>query len=188
MINGDINELAKKVLDKGEFGQLLKVIAGIQNRDRENSLANLVEVLGMTPKRPLYYIADAIYSLPEKRTRDIIRYSADYIDHLIRFTLEDKKFLSKWFRSPLGPNIKKLKKYIDSDLYEHLMLFNRIYTQAKHEFHHDEDKSFFSCEDAVYVIYITKKLAERILPLSERARDYANDGETAHRYCYMEED
>ena len=61
---------------------------------------------------------------------------------------------------------------------------NKVYTDAKHEFHHDIDKSFFTYEDAVYVIYIVKRISEKILPLSERARDYNNQGEMHHRYDY----
>lgn len=174
--------MAEKMLDQKEMIQISKVIGGIKNGDRVNSIKELIGVLGMKPKRPVYYIAAAITELPDHRTRDIIRYSGDYIDHLIRFMLEDKKFLGKWRRKPLGPNIEKLKIYIDSDLHNCLVLFNIIYTQAKHEFNHFEDRSLFDLEDAVHVIYITKKIAEKILPLSERARDYNNEGETFYRY------
>ena len=77
-----------------------------------------MNVLGEKPKRPLYYTTHAIRHLPDHGVRDIIRYVGDYIDHLVRFALEDKKFLAKWFCSPLGPNIKKLEIYINTNLYD----------------------------------------------------------------------
>ncbi len=181
-MNADIEELSRKVLNGKELEKVNETITRIENGDKSNALIELIRVLGTRPKRPLYYISHSISELPKYGTRDIIRYSGDYIDHLIRFTLEDKRFLSCWFMRPLGPNIEKLKKYIDTNLYDSLISFNRIYAQSKHVFNHHEDKSFFNFKDAISMIYITKEISKKILPLSARARDYNNDGATAYSY------
>lgn len=176
MINQNIKDLSEKVLGSEEINKISKIINGITNGNRKDALNELVEVLGRVPKRPLYYIAYEITGLPEYGTRDIIRYSGDYIDQLVKFTLEDKRFLSRLFSSSLGPNIGKLKKFIDSDFYDKLVLFNIIYSQAKHDFNHEEDKSLFNYRDAVYVIFITKKLSGKLVDMSESARDYNSGG------------
>lgn len=182
MINENIQLLSKKLLDKKEIKNIQQIIIDIKSKNKINVLKDLTKVLGIKPKRPLYYVAHEIMGLPKYGTRNTIRYAGDYIDQLVRFTLEDKRFLSQWFQHPLGPNINKLKKYIDLDLYESLSIFNKIYVQAKHEFNHHEDVSLFNYKEAVYMVYITKALSQKILPLSETARDYNNQGETAYHY------
>lgn len=182
MVNKDIKELSEKILDDKEMDKINRVIGGIGSGDKESSLKELAEVLGMMPKRPLYYISHAIFELPGYGTRNVIKYAGDYIDQLVRFTLEDKRFFSRWFSRPLGANIEKLKKYINIDLYNDLLAFNKIYAQAKHVYNHDEDKSFFNYKDAVNFIYISKEMSQKLLPLSGRAREYNNGGEIGHDY------
>lgn len=182
MINKNIEKLSDSILDNKEIERISIIIQKLKTVDKEKTIRELIEFVGIVPKRPLYYVAIDIKNLPSHGTRNIIRYLGDYIDQLVRFTLEDKKFLAQWFLKPLGPNIQKLKKYIDVDFYELLKLFNIIYTQAKHDFEHYEDKSLFNYKDAVYMIFITKKLASRLLDISERARDYNNHGKTFYKY------
>lgn len=172
MIDQNIKELSGKVLDNEDLKEINRIIDGVKNGDKESALKELAEVLGMRPKRPLYYIYYEIVHLPKYGARNIIRYSGDYIDQLVRFTLEDRRFLSRWFKSPLGHNVNKLKKYINPDFYNCLILFNKIYAQAKHEFNHHEDKSLFNFKDTAYMIFITKKISQKILLLSERAMHY----------------
>lgn len=182
MMNYEINKLAKRLFDDNKIRIIEKMVNRVNGEEKDVALKELSEFVGTKPKRPLYYVFHSILGLPEYGTRDIIRYLGDYIDQLVRFTLEDKRFLSRWFLSPLGPNINKLKKHIDKDLYDNLILFNKIYTQAKHDFIHNEDKSLFTYIDAIYMIFITKELSLSLLPLSEHARDYNNHGKTFNRY------
>lgn len=186
MINDDILELSEKLFDDEKIRIIEKIVSRVNGAEKDFALNELVEFVGMIPKRPLYYVSHSILELPEHGTRNIIRYLGDYIDQLVRFTLEDKRFLSRWLRSPLGPNIKRLKKYIDNDLFEELSLFNKVYAQAKHEFNHHKDESYFNYTDAIFMIYITKKISEKILPLSERARDYNNHGPVGYNYHPVE--
>lgn len=183
MIDKDIQNLANEVLDKEDMQKIEAIINDFQDlKSVEKAKHELMALIGAVPKRPLYYVVMHMDHLPKHGTRDVIRYLGDYIDQLVRFTLEDKKFLARWFQNPLGPNIEKLKKYIDIKLYNHLKIFNIIYTQAKHDFNHYEDKSLFDYEDVVYVTFIVKKLAAQLLFLSERARDYNSHGKTFYRY------
>lgn len=183
MVINDIKNLADKLLTNKDLVNIVRVIGDFDNPQYiKRAKKELATFVGTMPKRPLYYVVAHIGYLPDFGTRDIVRYLGDYIDQLVRFTLEDKNFTSRWFRRPLGPNIKKLRKYIDSDLHESLSIFNLIYTQAKHDFNHYEDESLFDYKEAIYMIFITKELVNRLLPLSERARDYNNHGETFYRY------
>ncbi|MFA5126406.1 MAG: hypothetical protein WC465_00190 [Patescibacteria group bacterium] len=187
MVAAKIKDLAKKLLAEKDFENILKLIEDFnQPQCRRRARDELMAFVGVVPKRPLYYVVANIIHLPDFGTRDIIRYLGDYIDQIVRFTLEEKNFLSRWSKRPLGPNIIKLKKYIDNDLYECLCLFNLIYTQAKHDFNHYKDESLFDYKDAIYVIFITKRLANRLLPLSEKARDYNNSGKTLYKYDPVE--
>ncbi len=178
----NVIDLSEKILGDAELDEVNFVIIDIAKGDSEEPLNRLAAVLGMKPKRPLYYVAHEISLLPEYGSRNIIRYCGDYIDQLVRFTLEDKRYLSKWFLQPLGSNIRKLRKYIDPGFFEILYAYNEIYVQAKHEFNHREDESLFSYPDAVHVVYITRSIAKRLLTLSECARDYNDQGQTAYRY------
>ena len=182
MVNDDIKKLAYEVLGKEEIDNIHHIIHELTGGNREKVINELIDFVGVKPKRPLYYVAMHIKYLPEHGTRDVIRDLGDYIDQFVKFTLEDKKFLARWYRKPLGPNLEKLKKYIDIDFYQQLKLFNIIYTQAKHDYNHYEDKSWFNYQDVVYMVFITKKLAPKLLAISERARDYNNEGKTFYRY------
>jgi len=178
----EINQLLTLLFTDQEVMEIEKVIEKVKGKDK-NAISELGQVLGTVPKRPLYYIdANIRLGFPDDWHRDIVRYSGDYIDQLVKFTLEDEKYFSKWFKNPLGPNIEKLRKFIDKELYEMLKKFNVIYAASKHEFNHQEDISLFETNEVVYIIYITKKLSEKILLLSETARDYNSHGETFYRY------
>ncbi len=109
MVRQNIKELSQKLLDDAEWDEANSVIIGIAKGDSEAALSSLANVLGMKPKRPLYYIAHEISLLPEYGSRNIVRYCGDYIDQLVRFTLEDKRYMSRWFLHPLGSNVRKLK-------------------------------------------------------------------------------
>jgi len=161
--------------------QIEDLVVRIGNKNAE-AIKELSSVLGRKPKRPLYYVDMHLRYLPEFGSRDIMRYCGDYIDQLVRFTLEDNRYLSKWFLKPLGGNLKLLKKYIKPELHEQLMLFNKTYTSAKHDFNHEEDKCRFNYIDTIHYIFITKHLAEILLPMSERARDYNEHGNTFYSY------
>ncbi len=182
MLNENIEILSEKLFDDEKIESIYKQINLIKSNQREKVLLELSKVLGSKPKRPLYYIQHEISQLPKYGTRNIMRFCGDYIDQLLKFMLEDKKNRIKWFRGPLGKKIRKLQKHLDPKLFDELEECNKIYTNAKHEFHHSIDKSYFNYQDAVFMIYITKDLASKILPLSEGARDYNDHGQNFYRY------
>ena len=184
-MNKHIEILINELIDSETTQQIQLLISGVKNGNLE-AIQTLQNVLGTIPKRPLYYIDHHISCLPEHSTRDIMRYCGDYIDQLVRFTLEDKKYFSKFFSIPLGAKADKLKKFIDKELYSNIKDFNVVYTQAKHDFNHNADVSKFNVTDVVNYIFITKILAEKIVVLSESARDYNNQGNTAYLYNPIE--
>lgn len=166
-----VEKLSKGVLSKSEIISVNKIIYDIEEGSKREALQILANVLGQKPKRPLYYIYDYIFELPERHSRDIIRYLGDYIGKLVNCFLSDKGFISKL---SLGPRVKKMKKYVDEDFYNVLELFNEVYVDAKHEFDYEKDRSIFNYIDTVYMVYIAKNIADKIIPLSKPAQDYIN--------------
>lgn len=166
-----IKKLSESVLDENEMIGVEKIIYNIEKSDREEALQILANVLGMKPKRPLYYIYYNIFDLPERHSRDIIRYLGDYIGKLVNCFLSDKGFINNL---SLGPQTKQMKKYVDEDFYNILELFNKVYVSAKHKFDYEKDRSIFNYIDAVYMVYITKNIADKIITLSKFAQDYIN--------------
>jgi hypothetical protein len=83
----NVLELSKLILSKGDIIIANEIINNIENNNRIKALEKLAKVLGFIPKRPLYYIYHSVLELPKYGTRDIVRYSGDYIDQLIGFSL-----------------------------------------------------------------------------------------------------
>jgi hypothetical protein len=78
-------DLAKDVLSPLEFEDAEEVafkFIGNKTRKRE-AIWRLMELVGSTPKRPLYYTQNELGYLP-RWTRPGIRYLGDYIDLLVK--------------------------------------------------------------------------------------------------------
>jgi hypothetical protein len=176
-INPRIQNLAKEVLNEDERKHAENIAETLLlDGHRDHAVKALQDLIGRTPKRPVYYLNNEIDHLPEE-TRDVIRYAGDYIDQLIKHCAHDK---GKWrflaYHSSLGPNLKRLNKILPESLLFILTKYNNfIYVQAKHSWDIGSRPHLFSSKDAVFVCFITKKLAEQIIAVSSEAKIYSEN-------------
>jgi len=176
-INPKIQNLAKEVLNENERKHAENIAEILLWEEyREHAIEALHNLIGTIPKRPVYYLNNEINHLPEE-TRDVIRYAGDYIDQLIKHCAHDK---AKWrflaYHSSLGLNLKRLNKILPESLLSILTKYNNfIYVQAKHSWEVGSRPHLFSSKDAVFVCFITKKLAEQIINISKEAKNYSED-------------
>jgi hypothetical protein len=174
-IRYDISELAKLVLIDEEIEEatdLSDCLNDIKEK-RDCALSILKNKIGTRPKRPVFYLNCRINFLPEE-TRDVVRYAGDYIDQLIKCLASEKGvfgFLSEY--SSLGNNIKRARTILDPKILDALEKYNKlIYVPAKHDFNVGDRPHLFSNKEAVFILFITQKLAKEIINLSENAKNY----------------
>ncbi len=176
-IDPSIEDLAEEVLNREEIKHAENIAETLLlNEHRAHATRALQNLIGTAPKRPVYYLNNVIRYLPEE-TRDVIRYAGDYIDQLVKHCAHEK---GKWrllaYRSSLGPNLKRLNKALPEKLLSTLIKYNNfIYVPAKHKWNIGDRPHLFSSRDAVFVCFITKKLAGQIIDISSEAKMYSEN-------------
>jgi hypothetical protein len=177
-VDPNVQDLAEEILNESEIKQAENIAEILLwEAHRNHAVEALQDLIGRTPKRPVYYLNNEIRHLPEE-TRDVIRYAGDYIDQLIKHCAHDK---GKWrffaYHSSLGPNLKRLKKVLPEKLLSVLTKYNNfIYVQAKHSWDVGSRPHLFSSKDAVFICFVTKKLSKQIVAISPRAKVYSENG------------
>lgn len=175
-IDPNIEDIAEKILSDEEICNAKRIAELLLlMKHKEHAIQALKDLIGTKPKRPVYYLYERVNYLPE-HTRDVMRYAGDYIDQLIKHCAHEKgdwRFMA--YRRSLGPNLKYLKKVLDSSLYNVLTKYNTIYVQAKHEWNVRNRPHLFSSKDAVFTCFITKKLSEQIISISPEAKLYSEN-------------
>ena len=176
-IDSNVEDIAEEILDKEEIKQAQDITETLLcNKHKSHAIKSLKDLIGMMPKRPVYYLNNKISYLPEE-TRDVIRYAGDYIDQLIKHCAHEKgswRFLA--YRGSLGSNLKRLSKFLPRPLLSVLTRYNKfIYVQAKHKWDVGGKPHLFSSKDAVFICFITKKLAEQIITISSEAKLYTEN-------------
>ncbi len=188
-IRSEILSLAEDILNNKEIegANLLSEMLLGNKEKRMHAIAHIRELIGTSPKRPVYYWNHEIIGLPSQ-TRHVIRYAGDYIDQIIKYCSYEKgDFLIFKFRGlhrSLGQNLNRLKKVIPPKLIEQLTRFNEIiYVPAKHEWNVDENRPhLFSAKEAVFVCFIVKRLAGQIAPFSKASQIYNANGQVDYYY------
>jgi len=176
-IDPNIQDLAEEVLSEQEIRQAENIAETLLwDGHRDHAVKALQNLIGRTPKRPVYYLNNEISHLPGE-TRDVIRYAGDYIDQLIKHCTHDK---GKWrflaYRGSLGSNLKRLNKILPESFLSILTRYNNfIYVQAKHGWNVGSRPHLFSSRDAVFVCFITKKIAEQVIAISPEAKIYSEN-------------
>jgi len=176
-IDPNVEDIAEEVLSEKEIERAENISETLLWDEHKNHATGaLQDLIGTKPKRPVYYLNNEIRHLPEE-TRDVIRYAGDYIDQLIKHFAHEKgrwRFLA--YHSSLGPNLKRLNKVLPEKLLSVLAKYNNfIYVQAKHKWDVGSRPHLFSSKDAVFVCFITKKLAEQIIAISSEAKMYSEN-------------
>lgn len=175
----EIVSLAKKTLTTQEYREAENLAIELTGTKRKRELARdrLIEIVRPPPKRPLYYAQDEVLYLPH-HTRDTLRYLGDFIDMLVKSAVYEKTRDTHVFRLSLGPAIGKFETcWPDSKgLAGLLRKYNRfLYRGAKHDFELPAGRRMhrFTSREVVLTIFITMKLADKIIaisPVAERAR------------------
>lgn len=174
----EIIQLARDILTEEKYQDAENVARMIlsSKRSREIGIAKLKLEIGNHPTRPLWYLWPLLSGLP-RYTRDSIRYSGDYLDLLVK-ELTYEKLNGNARKCSLRANAKKIKKIPDLlELANELVRYcDFLYTPGKHDFSRPPGRSHrFTSREVVLTVYITAELGNRILLVSENAREAVED-------------
>lgn len=191
----DFIEIAPEIL---LFGQKVLTIDQLKFADelafdlaipkkRRGVIKVLQKEVGSKPNRPLYYVEYHLTHLP-RWTRDSMRYLGDYIDQLMKFLTSEKLEHGGYLARSLGYNLNKLrnKNILPQNLINQLYDFNSsLYVPAKHDFDVKNRSHRFTSKEVVYACFITMVLGKKLISLSERAKEYAE--QRTHEYYTYDE-
>ena len=165
ILDEDILSLAQILLpEKIELADKLSEDLCNGKKTRERARIYLMNMVKPPPKRPLYYCHYEIRHLP-RWTRNVVRYLGDYIDLLERMAL--KKFIKGNYKPGKSPKLvrNRLKKFISEQLFNEIEEYDRLFWRpSKHDFNVNESmkRNRFTSREAVYCIFITLELANKI--------------------------
>jgi len=175
-INADIFALAEELLsaDEIQYAEELSINL-LKKSTRLSAQTALKKMLGFRPKRPIYYVNVEIARLPHW-TRYPIENLGHFVDTMVKCVVTEKLATTKYNEQPLGPNLHRLKNKIPDDLFSVIEKFNLlIYRPAKHDFNVIYRSHRFTSKEVVFTIFITLKLKEKFIGISNEVRDYCED-------------
>jgi len=177
-VSPEIRELGEKVLSAEQVKVAEQTVLDLskKGKSRNAAKARLILHLGMTPKRPLFYLNTMYLDYLPRCTRDSMRYLGDYVDLLLKAAVSEMSAGAK--KAPFGSNIARGRDLLSTELHEKLTKFNlHVYQPAKHDFSplKGDRKHRFTAGEVVFAVYIAKQLATEITTLSARAQRVAND-------------
>ena len=177
----EILALAKELLPKDTYLEAERMANMLtqSKSDKAAARAQLISVLPPPPKRPIYYLAREIRSLP-RWTRNAMRFLGDYVDMLAKAAVYEVLSDRDLFGKAFGPTISKFRVAYpkENTLADYLSRYNKfLYRDAKHDMTLPvaRREHRFTSREVVLCIYISKELARRIISLSELARKVNND-------------
>lgn len=160
----EIMELAGQVLSEADFNraQNLSVMLVSSKSVKESAIEELVNLVGSSPKRPMYYAQYEIRFLP-RWTRDAIRYFGDYVDLVSKHLLYELSKAPGSGNTPLGVTIKMLedRKALPDNVIAWLKTYNVfLYRPGKHDFRLPEGRKMhrFTSQEVVLTAFVTLKL------------------------------
>lgn len=175
-INDEILALAKELLSIDEIQNAEDLSLNLSKKStRLSAQTTLKKMLGVRPKRPIYYAHNEISHLPHW-TRYTVENLGHFVDTMVKCVVAEKFATSKFNEQPLGPNLYRLKNRIPDDLFSVLEKFNLlIYRPAKHDFNVINRSHRFTSKEVVFTIFITLKLKEKLIEISNEVKDYCED-------------
>ena len=173
-IDSEIMTLAEELLSVEDIQKAEELSLALTNKStRENAIRTLKKIVGDRPKRPLYYVNNDLNALP-RWTRHTVEDIGHFIDQLVKCLAIEKMSKPNCGIKPLGTNLNMIQNIIPYDLYSELDKYNKLlYVPAKHDFSVKNRSHRFTCKEAVFSIFISLKLKEKIIDISEEARSYA---------------
>ena len=176
-IDKNIQNLADEILSKSELEIGNQISEGLvsSKKKKEWARTQLRVIVGMKPKRPLFYANLDLQYLPQ-RTRNPVRDLGDYIDHLVKFWTSEILKNNKYLKESLGKNLYRLSGKIDEDLRLKLNKYNDFcYVPAKHDFEVKNRVHRITSKEAVFIALLTMKFAKIIKDESPLAKAYAEE-------------
>jgi hypothetical protein len=173
-VTPEIFKLAGDVLRKETMEEIEFIFTFAFSKDVNKQKISgdfLASLIPDWPKRPLYYVNHEVSLGPRMYTRYVVNYLCAFLNVLLDDCVKDfggfKKFM------PFGRALNKLKGKISEELFNQLDRYNKVfYRPAKHDFElFRVDGHLFSLKDAIYCCFITMKLKDEILEISNSARD-----------------
>jgi hypothetical protein len=171
-----ILEFANELLSKDEILLAEELSINLSKKStRLSAQAVLRKKLGFRPKRPIYYAYIEIDRLPHW-TRYLMENLGHFVDTMVKCVVTEKLATTKYNKQPLGPNLRRLKNKIPNELFSAIERFNTlVYVPAKHDFNVINRSHRFTCKEVVFAIFITLKLKEKLIEISNEVRDYCED-------------
>ncbi len=175
-IDDRILELAMNLLSSDEIQQAEIISLDLTKKStRINAQRILKKMLGIRPKRPIYYTYHEINHLPHW-TRYAVEGLGSFIDILVKCVASEKLSNQRYYKSSFNSNLEKLKNKLPNNLYLNLKQFNDlIYTPAKHVFSVRNRHHYFTSKEVVFTLFMTLKLKEQLVSMSKEAMNYVND-------------
>lgn len=177
-ISDDILDLSKDLLTSKEIQSAEEISIKLSNKaTRSEAKKILKEMVGLRPKRPIYYTYYEIDRLP-RWTRYAIENLGHFVDVMVKYLAAEKFANSKYHSKPLGWNLNQLKNEIPNELFSALKKFNQaIYRPSKHDFEVDETvrSHRFTTKEVVFTIFISLKLKEQLITISNEVKNYCEN-------------
>ena len=175
-INAEIFALAEELLSADEIQYAEELSINLSKKStRLSAQTALKKMLGFRPKRPIYYANVEIDRLPHW-TRYAIENLGHFVDTMVKCVVTEKLATTKYNEQPLGPNLHRLKNKIPDDLFSAIEKYNLlIYRPAKHDFNVINRSHRFTSKEVVFTIFMTLKLKEKFIGISNEVRDYCED-------------
>jgi hypothetical protein len=175
-INDEILALADELLSTDEIQYAEELSKNLSKKStRLSAQTALKKILGLRPKRPIYYTYHEIDRLPHW-TRYPIENLGHFVDTMVKCVVTEKLATTKYNKKPLGPNLHQLKNKIPDDLFSVIEKFNLlIYVPAKHDFKVINRSHRFTSKEVVFTIFITLKIKEKLIEISKEVKDYCED-------------
>ncbi|MEI8348703.1 MAG: hypothetical protein WCI77_00980 [Candidatus Omnitrophota bacterium] len=177
LLDDKIAKLAKELLtdEQIKLADSLSQAMVSSKAKRTEAVMKLQKIVGMKPKRPMYYMNWELNYLP-RWTRNSTKYLGDYIDLLVKIFVADKLKDEKYKSVSLGANLKYMPNIMPEEIITALRTYNElIYVPAKHDFEVKNRRHRFTCREVVYACLITMELGKRIIPLSQKVKDWTED-------------
>ena len=171
-----ILDLAKEVLPATRLAWAEHIAVEIvSTKSRKwKALRELADFVPVQPKRPLRYLREIEIGRLPHTTRNVVRYSGDYVDMLTKEMAYDVLGSSGARRKSLGANSKEL---FQKGPEEHRPLFAQmgkldyfLNNPGKHDMSDPPGRDHrFTAREAVLCVCVALELGNRIKPLSARA-------------------
>lgn len=182
----EVSALAERILAVTEIEKTDSIsLMLVKKSTRKKGIKELGEIVGIRPKRPIYYAYLALNDLPN-RTRDAVKYLGDYIDQLCKHWVYI--CTQKAMSGSMGKSLAIIKRSTGqkySNLISNLEEYNKVfYVPAKHDFTLPEGRTEhrITSKEVVYTAFITMKIAQSIRDITKcnKEMECHRDDEVKH--------